>query len=143
MVVKYHSVLSPGIQLWLPSTPGQFSWEPNCLLDPTLIFLNFFINSRKYTVVYISQCIFSSIKFSLTCTPRKIFMGVKLFIATPGGYSHFFFIRRLGPSIYRSPPNNIRNFKHPKKYLKFWATQILSPILYLDLKKDPKMHRNG
>ena len=30
-----------------------------------------------------------------------------------GGYSHFFFIRRLGPSIYRSAPKNIRNFKHP------------------------------
>ena len=36
-----------------------------------------------------------------------------------GGYSHFFDIRRLGPSIYRSPQKNIRNFKHPKKYLKF------------------------
>ena len=43
------------------------------------------------------------------------------------GYSHFFFIRRLGPSIYRSPPppkkkkNNKknRNFKNPQKYLKF------------------------
>ena len=36
-------------------------------------------------------------------------------MAPPGGYSNFFCIRRLGPSIYRSPPKNIRNFKHPKK----------------------------
>ena len=35
------------------------------------------------------------------------------------GYSNFFRIRRLGPSIYSSPQKNIRNFKHPKKYLKF------------------------
>ena len=32
-----------------------------------------------------------------------------------GGYSHFFCIRRLGPSICPSPQKNIRNFKHPKK----------------------------
>ena len=36
-----------------------------------------------------------------------------------GGYSQFFYIRRLGPSIYSSPQKNIRNFKYPKKYLKF------------------------
>ena len=44
-----------------------------------------------------------------------------------GGYSHFFFIRRLGPSIYRLPPpppqkkkqKKNRNFKNPQKYLKF------------------------
>ena len=35
------------------------------------------------------------------------------------GYSHFFFIRRLGSSIYPSPPKNIKNFKHPKNILKF------------------------
>ena len=34
-----------------------------------------------------------------------------------GGYSDLFFIRRLGPRIYRSPPKNIRNFKHPKNFL--------------------------
>ena len=39
-----------------------------------------------------------------------------------GGYSHFFFIRRLGPSIYRSPPNKIRNFKHPQIRFKILAT---------------------
>ena len=44
-------------------------------------------------------------------------------IYTPEGYSYFFDIRSLWPSIYRSPPKIIRNFKHP-------------------LRKDPKMHRN-
>ena len=44
-----------------------------------------------------------------------------------GGYSNFFGIRRLGPSIYRSPQKkkyqefqepqkNIRNLSNPKKY---------------------------
>ena len=47
-----------------------------------------------------------------------------------GGYSHFFFIRRLGPSIYRSPPpppkkkkkkkKKYQEFQAPQKYLKFW-----------------------
>ena len=32
-----------------------------------------------------------------------------------GGVSHISFIHRLGPSIYRSPPKNIRDFKHPQK----------------------------
>ena len=59
-----------------------------------------------------------------------------------GGYSIFFRIRRLGPSIYRSPQKNIRNSKHPKKIFEILATQKNIPILYLDLKKDPKMHRN-
>ena len=54
-----------------------------------------------------------------------------------GGYSKFFLIRRLGPSIYRSPPKNIRNFKHPKKIFEILATQKNIPILYLDLKKRP------
>ena len=36
-----------------------------------------------------------------------------------GGYSNFFRIRRIGPSIYPSPQKKIRNIKHPKKYLKF------------------------
>ena len=54
-----------------------------------------------------------------------------------GGYSIFFRIRRLGPSIYRSPKKNIRNFKHPKKIFEILATQKNIPILYLDLKKRP------
>ena len=37
---------------------------------------------------------------------------------------------------------NIRNFKHPKKIFEILATQKNIPILYLDLKKDPKLHRN-
>ena len=40
-----------------------------------------------------------------------------------GGYSHFFFIRRLGPSIYHSPPKNSRNFKLSKKLFEILATQ--------------------
>ena len=48
-----------------------------------------------------------------------------------GGYSHCFFIRRLGPSIYRSPPpkkkknkkkkkkKKKQKFQEPPKYLKF------------------------
>ena len=31
----------------------------------------------------------------------------------------FFFMRRLGSSIYCSFPKSIRNIKHPKNYLKF------------------------
>ena len=54
-----------------------------------------------------------------------------------GGYSHFFCIRRLGPSICPSPHKNIRNFKHPKKIFEILATKKRSPILYLDLKKRP------
>ena len=39
-------------------------------------------------------------------------------VSSQGGYSHFFFIHRLGPSIYPSP-KKYQDFKHPKKYLKF------------------------
>ena len=55
-----------------------------------------------------------------------------------GGTLIFFRIRRPGPSIYRSPQKNIRNFKHPKKIFEILATQKNIPILFLDLKKDPK-----
>ena len=58
-------------------------------------------------------------------------------IESPGGYSNFFRICRLGPSIYCSPPKNIRNFKHPKKIFEILATQKNIPILYIDLKKRP------
>ena len=37
----------------------------------------------------------------------------------PGGDSHFIFIRRLGFQYLPFTPQKIRNFKHPKKYLKF------------------------
>ena len=63
-------------------------------------------------------------------------------VAAQGEYSNFFRIRRLGPSIYRSPQKNIRNFKHPKKIFEILATQKNIPILYLAIKKYPKLHRN-
>ena len=54
-----------------------------------------------------------------------------------GGYSLFFFIRRLGPSIYPSPLKNIRNFKHPKKIFEILAVQKIPPLCILTLRKDP------
>ena len=62
-------------------------------------------------------------------------------VLSPGGYSIFFCIRRLGPSIYRSP-KKYQEFQHPKKIFEILANQKNIPILYLDLKKDPKMPRN-
>ena len=45
------------------------------------------------------------------------FSGSHVTVLGGGGrYSQFFFIRRLRPSIYRSPQKSIRNFKHPKKF---------------------------
>ena len=38
-----------------------------------------------------------------------------------GGGTHIYCIRRLGPSIYRSP-QNIRNLKHPKLIFEFLVT---------------------
>ena len=38
-------------------------------------------------------------------------------------------------------PKKIRNFKHPPKKFEILATQKNIPILYLDRKKDPKLHR--
>ena len=71
------------------------------------------------------------------------------------GYSHFFFICRLGSSICRSPPppppptkkkkkkKKNQEFLAPQKIFEILATQKISPILYLDLKKKTqKMHRN-
>ena len=49
-----------------------------------------------------------------------------------GGYSHFFFIRRLGPSIYCLPPKNIGNVK---KIFVIFATPKNILILYIYLKK--------
>ena len=40
-----------------------------------------------------------------------------------GGTLFFSRIHRLGPSIYRSSPKNIRNFKHPQKIFEILATQ--------------------
>ena len=60
-----------------------------------------------------------------------------MFIMLPsqGGTLIFFRIRRLGPSIYCSPPKNVRNFNHPQKIFGILATPKNIPILYLDLKK--------
>ena len=52
-----------------------------------------------------------------------------------GGYSQFFCIRRLGPSIYPLSQKDIRNFKQPPK--KILATPKNIPILYNDFKKRP------
>ena len=52
-----------------------------------------------------------------------------------GGYSHFFFIRRLGLSIYRShtPHNKKQEFQEPQNIFEILATPQNTPILYLDL----------
>ena len=67
----------------------------------------------------------------------------RLHVSGPGGergYSHFFFICRLGLSIY-CLPKIIRNIKHPKN-LKFLQPQKISHSVHLPLRKDPKIHRN-
>ena len=59
-----------------------------------------------------------------------------------GRYSHFFIILWLGPSIYRTPPppQKKREFQEPPKIFEILATPPKNtPIMYLDLKKDPKM----
>ena len=53
------------------------------------------------------------------------------------GDSHFFFIRRLGPSIYCLLSINISNNKHPKKIFEYLQPQKNIPILYIYLKKRP------
>ena len=68
---------------------------------------------------------------SLSLSPSPT-LSLPLSPAQGEEYSNFFRIRRLVPSIYRSPPKNIRNFKHPQK---------ISQLCPLTLKKDPKMHR--
>ena len=45
------------------------------------------------------------------------------------------------PAFTVHPQKNIRKIKHPKKIFEILATPKNIPILYLDLKKDPKMHR--
>ena len=47
-----------------------------------------------------------------------------------------------GPASTVHPKKNIRNFKHPKKYLKFWQPSKNPQFCTLTLRKDPKMHRN-
>ena len=66
------------------------------------------------------------------------------------GYSHFFFIRRHGPSIYHTPPpppkkkktkKKPRNFENPpppKKKFEIIATPQIPPFCTLTLKKTQK-----
>ena len=54
----------------------------------------------------------------------------------PGGYSHFFLVRRLEHSIY-CLPKNIWNIRHTQKIFETLATQNSIPILFIDLKKTP------
>ena len=61
---------------------------------------------------------------------------------SPGGYSNFSCIRRLGPSIYRSPQKISEISSTPKKYLKFLQPKKISRFCILTLRKDPKIHRN-
>ena len=80
----------------------------------------------------------AQVRLSLHLSKRHIVgnhMSRLMLISTLGGYSYFFRIRRLGPSIYCSHPKNIRNFKHPQKIFEILATQNNISILYLDLKK--------
>ena len=53
------------------------------------------------------------------------------------GVFDFFFIRRLGPSIYVHQKKCIRDFKHSKKTFAILATPQNILILYFDLKKRP------
>ena len=79
-------------------------------------------------------------------TRDTVFFFMKCTQGGVGGYSHFFFIRMLGPSIYRSlPPPKKKIYgisSNPKKYLKFWQPQKYSRFCTLILRKYPKMHRN-
>ena len=62
-----------------------------------------------------------------------------------GGVLSFFFIRSLGPVIYRSPQNHIRNFKHLQKIFEIFSTENQKkypPFYTLTLRKAHKMHRN-
>ena len=61
-----------------------------------------------------------------------------------GGGGTLIFSAYVGsdPASTIHPQKNIRNFKHPKKIFEILATPKNIPILYLDLKKDPKLHRN-
>ena len=61
----------------------------------------------------------------------------------PGRYSNFFiFIRRLGPSIYRSPPKISEISSTPKIFEILATPKKYSPFCTLTLRIDHKMHRN-
>ena len=59
-----------------------------------------------------------------------------------GGSLIFFAYVDSDPASTVHPKKNIRNFKHPQKIFEILAAQKNIPILCLDLKKDPKLHRN-
>ena len=77
-------------------------------------------------------------------SPIKSFQSQN--VPTPGGGGGgtlvFSAYVGLDPASTVHPQKNIRNFRHPKKILEILATPKNIPILYLDLKKDPKLHRN-
>ena len=53
---------------------------------------------------------------------NQVWPRILCLLHAQGGYSNFFPIRRLGPSICPSPQKNIRNFKHPKKIFEILTT---------------------
>ena len=55
-----------------------------------------------------------------TCRPIKMRVGLQ----GGGGYSHFFFIRRLGPSIYHSPQNISGISSNPPPKIEILATEF-------------------
>ena len=89
----------------------------------------------------------SDIKFTESTVVSEPKLTVSTAETEPKGVqSHLFFICRLRPSIYPSP-KAVRNFKHLKIFEILAPTphpkkKKKSPILYLDLKKNPQMHRN-
>ena len=92
---------------------------------------------RKYWTKVLISCI-----LDFFIQPQPINIGPARRMAGWGVLS-FFFIRRLGPSIYHSPQKNIRNFKHPAKVFEILTTpQKYPPFCTLTLRKDHKMHRN-
>ena len=67
----------------------------------------------------------------------KIIVGTSLLSPRGEGYPHFTSYVGSSPVSTVHPKINIRNFKHPKKLFEILATQNISPILYLVLKKRP------
>ena len=60
-------------------------------------------------------------------------------VTTPqGGYSSFFLIRRLGSSIYRSPPKKYQEYQAPPKNIRSFSNLKISQFCTFDLKKTLK-----
>ena len=93
-----------------------------------------YINSPEITQPAITDHLASNVS-SLTVTQgESVCACVCVCVGGGGGTLSFFFIRRIGPSIYRLPPKNIGNIKHPRKYLKVLPRKNIL-ILYIYLKK--------